>query len=78
MAINVSVQYRYNGGLLPDSIPFTRYDYIGEPFRYHVEFLSLEPMFPPKHFDNFPHEAGCSEGLDAIRFFLNKIVDASI
>ena len=54
MAINVSVRYRFNGGLLPDSIPFTRYDYIGEPFRYHVQFLSLEPMFPPKYFDNLP------------------------
>ena len=25
-----------------------------------------------KHFDNFPPEGGCSEGLDAFRFFLNK------
>ena len=40
---NVSVQY--DGGLLPLC------DSIGEPFQYHVEFLSLQPMFPPKPFD---------------------------
>ena len=28
--VNVSVHY--NGGLLPDIIPLTRCDYIGEPF----------------------------------------------
>ena len=27
-------------------------------------------MFPPKSFDNFPPEGGCSEGLEAFRFFL--------
>ena len=30
MAINLSVPY--NGGLLPDIILLTLYDYIGEPF----------------------------------------------
>ena len=49
MVINVSVQY--NGGLLPDIILLTLCDSIGEPFEYHVEFLSLQPMFPPKLFD---------------------------
>ena len=48
MVINVSVQY--NGGLLLDIILLTLCDSIGEPFQYHVEFLSLQPMFPPKHF----------------------------
>ena len=28
-------------------------------------------MFPPKPSDIFPPEGGCSEGLDAFRFFLN-------
>ena len=46
MVINVSVQY--NGGLLPDIILLTLCDYIGEPFEYHVELFSLQPMFPPK------------------------------
>ena len=46
MVINVSVQC--NGGLLPDIILLTLCDSIGEPFQYHVEFLSLQPMFPPK------------------------------
>ena len=32
-------------------------------------FLSLQPMFPPKPFDIFSFEIGCSEGLDAFRFF---------
>ena len=61
MVINVSVQYN-NGGLLPDIILLTLCNSIGEPFSYHVEFLSLQPMFPPKPFD-------LSEGLDAFRFF---------
>ena len=28
-------------------------DYIGELFRYHEEFLSLQPTFSSKYFDNF-------------------------
>ena len=51
MEINVSVQY--NGGLLPDIILLTRCSYIGEPFWYHGEFLSLQPMFLPKPLDIF-------------------------
>ena len=45
------------------------------------EFLSLQPMFPPKPFDNFSPEGRCSEGLDAFRFFFiqsyleNKMYD---
>ena len=65
----MSVQY--NGGLLPDIILLTRCGYIGEPVRYHEEALSLQPMFPPKPLDIFSPEGGCSEGLDAFRFFLN-------
>ena len=65
MEINVSVQY--NGGLLPDIILLTRCSYIGEPV--YEEVLSLQPMFPPKPLDIFPPEDGCSEGLDAFRFF---------
>ena len=49
MVINVSVQY--NGGFLPEIILLTLCDYIREPFYYHVELLSSQPMFPPKSFD---------------------------
>ena len=49
MVINVSVQY--SGELLPDIILLTLCEYIGEPFQYHVELLSLQPMFPSKPFD---------------------------
>ena len=49
MGINVCVQC--DGGFLPDIMMLTRCDSIGEPFEYHVEFLSLQPMFPPKSFD---------------------------
>ena len=45
----VSVQC--NGGLPPDIILLTLCDSIGEPFQYHVEFLSLQPLFPPEPFD---------------------------
>ena len=58
--INVSVQC--NGGLLPDITLLTLCDSIGEPFEYHVEFLFLQPLFPPKPFDYL-------EGLDAFGFF---------
>ena len=51
MAIDIGVQY--NGGLFPNNIMLTRCDYIGEPFCYHEEFLSLQPMFPTKYFDIF-------------------------
>ena len=60
---------QYNGGLLLDIILLTRCDF-EELFRYHEEFLSLQPMFPTKSLDNFPPEGGCSEGLNAFRFFL--------
>ena len=69
MEINVSVQYK--GGLLPDVIRLTRCGYIGEPVRYHEEVLSLQSMFPPKPLEIFSPEGGCSEDLDAFRFFLN-------
>ena len=46
MVINISVQY--NGELLPDIILLTQgyYNIIpsGNPFKYHVEALSLKPM----------------------------------
>ena len=68
MVINVSVQN--NGGLLPDIILLLTLccNHI-EPFYYHEELLFLQPMFPPKPFDNFSPGGGCSEGLDAFRFF---------
>ena len=43
MAINISVQY--NGGFLPDIILLTpKLLPSGNPFKYHVEALSLQPM----------------------------------
>ena len=42
MATNVNVQY--NGGLLPDIILLTRFLPSGNPLKYHVETLSLQPM----------------------------------
>ena len=59
MAINISVQY--NGGLLPDIILLTQCLLpSGNPFKCHEKGLSLQPMIPPKRFD---------EGLDTFRFF---------
>ena len=64
MVINASVQFY--GGFLPEIILLTLCDNIGEPFSYHVEFLSLQPMFPPtKSFD-------CSGGSAAFRVFLSS------
>ena len=71
MAINVNVQY--NGGLLPDVTKKNLHGiyYIvdpmlfpsGNPFKYHEDFfLYLQPLIPPKRFDNFPPlTGGCSE-----------------
>ena len=43
MAINISVQY--HSGLFPDIILLTQgYYHRGNPFKYHVVDLSLQPM----------------------------------
>ena len=65
MVINVSVQY--NVGFLPEVILLTLYDYIGEPFKYHEEFLSSQSKFPPKPFD-------CSGDLVAFIFFFKDVI----
>ena len=72
MAINVSVQS--NGGLLPDIILMIDPMLLpsGNPFKCHEEVLSLQPMIPPKGFDIFPLTGGCSESLDAFRFFFEQ------
>ena len=68
MAINVSVQY--NGGLLPDMILLTQcYYHRGTRLNTMKRFLFLQPMILPKRFDIFSPCVGCSEGLDASRFF---------
>ena len=38
--------------------------------KYHEEFFPLQPTFPPKPFDNFSPEYGCSDGLDSFKFSL--------
>ena len=63
MAINVSVQY--SGGFLPDMIQLDdpMLFQSGNPFKCHEEVLYLQPLIPPKRFDNFsPLTGGCSEG----------------
>ena len=45
----------------------------GNTNNYHEEVLSLQPMIPPKRFDIFPLPGGCSEGLDAFRFFFKYL-----
>ena len=69
MAINVGVQY--NGGLLPNVILLTQCYYHRGTRLNVIEVLSLQPMIPPKRFDIFSL-TGCSEGLDALRFFFKK------
>ena len=44
--------------LLPKIVLLTHSDTIGEPFQYHVECLSLQPMFPLKPFDRFAYRIG--------------------
>ena len=47
MAINVSLQY--NGGFLPGIVLLTQSVLLplGNPFKCHEEFLSLQHMIPP-------------------------------
>ena len=71
MAINISVQYKRRASprlytvdprllLIPSGIPF----------KWPEDVLSLQPItIPPKRFDISPLCVGCSEGLDAFRFF---------
>ena len=68
--MEVSVQH--NGGLLPDIILLTQCHYHrGTRLNGHEDVLSLQPMIlPTKRFDSFPPCVGCSEGLNAFRFFL--------
>ena len=47
----------------------------GNPFKCHEEVLSLQPLIPPKRFDIFPPTGGCSEGLDAFKFFFKLGTD---
>ena len=46
----------------------------GNPIKSHdEEVFYLQPMIPPKRFDIFPPlTRGCSEGLDAFRFFFTQ------
>ena len=46
----------------------------GNPFKCHGEVLYLQPMIPPKRYDIFPPDWGCSEGLDAFRFFFQYCI----
>ena len=39
----------------------------GNPFECDEEVSSLQPMIPPKRFDIFPLDGGCSEGIDALK-----------
>ena len=67
MAIDVSVQYK--GGLLDIVLLTQCYYHRGTHSNGHEEVLSLQSMISPKRFDIFSLTAGCSEGLDAFRFF---------
>ena len=72
IAINVSVQH--NGGLLPDIILLTQcYYHRGTRLNAIKRFcIYLQPMMP--NVLAFPPlTGGCSEGLDAFRFFFKKI-----
>ena len=61
MAINISVQY--NGGFLPDIILLTQGLLpSGNPFKYHVETLSLQPTrYETVYY--YCHHVGCCTAL---------------
>ena len=73
MAFNVSAQH--NRGFSPGIIVDPMLLPWGNPFEYDGEVLYLQPMIPPKRFDIFfPLTEGCSESVDAFRFFFKKSV----
>ena len=49
----------------------------GNPFKCHEEVFSLKSMIPLKCFDISPLAGGCSEGLDAFRFFFKQFLKKS-
>ena len=69
---NVSV-IQHNGGFLPDIILLTQcYCHRGTRLNVIKMFcIYLQTMIPPKRFDLSSPDltGGCSEGLDAFRFF---------
>ena len=79
MAINLVVSVQHNGGFLPGIIMLTQcYHHRGTRLNAMKRFcIYLQPtMIPPKRFDIFPPDCGgCSEGLDASRFFFKIRVD---
>ena len=70
MAINVSVQQ--NNGSVPDIILLTQcyYYHRGTQFNSMKRFLSLQPMFPSKRFDNFPPDWGMPRRSRCVHIFL--------
>ena len=68
MEINVRVQY--NGGFLLDIILLIRYGYIGNPFDTMKRFCLYSQCSHLSLYRHFSPEGGCSECLDAFRFFL--------
>ena len=70
MAINV-VSVQHNGGFLPGIVLL--------PQCYYHRGTCLNPMIPPKRFNIFPPlTEGCSEGLDAFRFFLKQPISPCV
>ena len=65
MAINVSVQYNERWASPRHyTVDPPMLSPSGNPFKCHEEVLYLQPLIPPKRFDNFsPLTGGCSEGL---------------
>ena len=51
------------------------YHHWGTRLNAMKRLLPLQPMIPPKRFDIFlPLTGGCSEGLDAFRFFFKQCI----
>ena len=53
----MQVSGKYKGGFLPDTLLLTLSITTGNPIICHEKLLSLQPVFPPQRFDNFPRVA---------------------
>ena len=52
-----------------------RSDFSLNPIKCHEEVLSMQPVFSSKRLTISPLSGGCSEGLDALRFFFKHVVE---
>ena len=73
MAINVSVQYNWASPRHYTVDPMLKLIPSGNPFKWHEDILSLQPMIPPKRFDISPPVWDAQKVYMRSDFSLNRV-----